>query len=128
VDAAQPGASTFDLGVFRVLPAVAATVAAASITAAAAAIASSAATAASASAAASAAIVAGTSFINDHVSTVVFLAVELRDSVVRIVFGRHFDEPEPARTAGLAIHDYIRRFDSTGSCEVILKIFTRHTK
>ena len=85
--------------------ATAATTAAATTAAATAATAAESAAAASTAAAAAATATAILGLLDGDLTALDVAAVDLLDRLARLVFGRHFDEAEAARTAGLTIRD-----------------------
>jgi hypothetical protein len=112
----------------ELLPAVAAIAATAAVTASTTVASAAPAAAASSAAVTSTAVIAGAGFVDDQVAAVVFLAVELRDRVVRGIVGGHLDEAEPARAAGLAIHYDVGGINLAGCCKMFLKVFAGDAK
>jgi len=89
---------------------------------------SAAATSAAAAASTSAIVLAGTGFVDNHISAVILGPVELGDSVISCVFTRHLDKAEAPRTAGLTIHYNVCRVNLACGRKVFLKIFAGDTK
>jgi hypothetical protein len=104
----------------RRLPPIAPAAAAAATTAAA--------TGTTAAAAATTAATAATSlrFLHGDLTSLNVTAVELLDRALCFSLARHLDETEPARPAGLAVHDHLRLGDLSDLREQIAQIELGH--
>jgi len=74
---------------------------------------------------AAATLFARTSLVDRKVATTDILAVELLDSALAFLAGRHLDKAKALRPAGIAIRDHRGRIDRANLLEKFAKIFAR---